>query len=893
MAETLITSSVLIMGICGIRALLKGRISPRLQYGMWVVAALRLIMPWFYPLIGWMRAGWFQPPASTLSVMNAADALRDMAASRPGMGPLVNNLVSGEVTRYPNPVTAAERAAGIDWQFILAVIWVLGGCLLFAWMLWVNLRFSWRLYAGRERYARDTAPVTRLPVYCVKGLDTPCFMAFMGEKAIYLPADMDVDEGKMRHVLIHEDCHRRHGDHIWSALRCILLCCYWINPLVWAAAILSKRDCELACDEAAVMALGEEERISYGRTLLDLTAGKRYTSGFLNISSDLWSGKNAVRERITILARHPRTSGAIACLLVLILAGLGVCTYTGRRESGAVEAAARQWAEAFCGRDGSALYNMYHPDYRGDFYEIQPVQSQPEDGFISFGWSSPWPMDGQYEIHVDGRQTVITYYAMTSDPHRWVWKERLNWERMGESWYVDREQFTEYNAISTADELKEAYGRGIAGTPMDYAYDGMDRTLNEQAKTDPVYRDLLSPERAMEFLLNLHGGNGTVTERDGKTAVIYTFPDGSRAGAAMIQPFGKDGIWIPEEIADAALEADGETQDAEEMEAEKMEAGEMKAEEMETGRTGSGRPEAPSITVQDVTALAGVADTKEFARLVQHFPEPDTVDGADESDAMNWVEHYAFSYDSEPYELQISYEKGSGNLYYAAVQRLDTAEWLNIYRTPEEMKEYGGMKLPDEAGIRTFLDTHTQMEDYLTYRLPKELWEGGYLETLGNNSGGNLFMTSDTAGKNRLEELSQYVDRSAVPQEWQAAGAVQRFTGDWISRRFEKGNLMEIGLPWNHSSILADPVSVADCEAPALLVLVQHDLYTASSLADAEAEHGPIAEDNRTSRMWYIFFAKPDSGEVYSISLNADLYRDTDLLEIARSVHFTDKAWTS
>ncbi|MBS6009934.1 MAG: hypothetical protein KH943_09415, partial [Haemophilus parahaemolyticus] len=40
--------------------------------------------------------------------------------------------------------------------------------------------------------------------------------------------------------------HARRRDHIWGGLRCILLCYYWINPLVWAAAFLSKRDCELS-----------------------------------------------------------------------------------------------------------------------------------------------------------------------------------------------------------------------------------------------------------------------------------------------------------------------------------------------------------------------------------------------------------------------------------------------------------------------------------------------------------------------------------------------------------------------------------------------------------------------------------------------------------------------
>ena len=91
---------------------------------------------------------------------------------------------------------------------------------------------------------------------------------------------------------------------------------------------------------------------------------------------------------------------------------------------------------------------------------------------------------------------------------------------------------------------------------------------------------------------------------------------------------------------------------------------------------------------------------------------------------------------------------------------------------------------------------------------------------------------------------------------------------------------------------ITEPVRVIDCEAPALLVLVQHDLYTAASLEDVEAEYGPVPEEDQTSRMWYVFFAKPDSSEVYSISLNADLYEDTDVLKLARSVYFTDKAWS-
>ena len=54
-------------------------------------------------------------------------------------------------------------------------------------------------------------------------------------------------------------------------MRLAALALHWYNPLVWAAAILSKRDAELACDEAVLRLLGEAERQSYGETLISLS----------------------------------------------------------------------------------------------------------------------------------------------------------------------------------------------------------------------------------------------------------------------------------------------------------------------------------------------------------------------------------------------------------------------------------------------------------------------------------------------------------------------------------------------------------------------------------------------------------------------------------------------
>ena len=45
MIETILTSSVLILFLTGLRYLLRGKINLRLQYALWALVALRLLLP--------------------------------------------------------------------------------------------------------------------------------------------------------------------------------------------------------------------------------------------------------------------------------------------------------------------------------------------------------------------------------------------------------------------------------------------------------------------------------------------------------------------------------------------------------------------------------------------------------------------------------------------------------------------------------------------------------------------------------------------------------------------------------------------------------------------------------------------------------------------------------
>ena len=110
------------------------------------------------------------------------------------------------------------------------------------------------------------------------------------------------------------------------------LAVYWFDPLVWIAAIVSRRDCELACDEGALQRLGEAERIPYGQTLLRLIPVARRPESPMLSATTMTAGKKELKDRITRIAENRRTV-SVALLAVVAAAAL-VCalTFTGAKK---------------------------------------------------------------------------------------------------------------------------------------------------------------------------------------------------------------------------------------------------------------------------------------------------------------------------------------------------------------------------------------------------------------------------------------------------------------------------------------------------------------------------------------------------------------------------------
>ena len=214
------------------------------------------------------------------------------------------------------PPTSEVRS--ITLRGILGFIWAAGSAVTLSVFALSYLVFSIRLRRSREYFG--LAGKTR--VYVSDKVLSPCVTGLV--PAIYLTAEASRSES-LPVILLHEKVHMAHGDHIWNVLRVLAVSIHWWNPFVWAAAILSRRDAELACDESVVKALDSGDRIEYARMIVEMTPVKKnYAVGF---------GNGPIKERVINLTNIKKYSIIAAVLAVIIAIVIAAAAFIGAEKS--------------------------------------------------------------------------------------------------------------------------------------------------------------------------------------------------------------------------------------------------------------------------------------------------------------------------------------------------------------------------------------------------------------------------------------------------------------------------------------------------------------------------------------------------------------------------------
>ena len=306
MLKEVLTVSALIAVVLLVRAIFKNRVPKRMLYALWLVVLLKLCLP---------------GTLVSLPVLPAEDAAAPaQSAELPAQTTPVIQQPAQTVTQpqapaqqpvFPVQETAKPAAKLLTTAQILQIVWFSGSALLGLWLFGAWAVFTIRLHRDRRFLGKRGGA----HIYVSGAVKSPCLAGLI--PAVYLTEDvLQADEAEL--ILRHELTHLRHLDFLWSLCRTAAVTVYWWNPFIWLAAICSKRDAELACDEAVAAKLPESKRLAYARAILAQAPRK---AAALSLAGP------PVKERILFLTKKRRTSVLCVILALLLVISATGCSF--------------------------------------------------------------------------------------------------------------------------------------------------------------------------------------------------------------------------------------------------------------------------------------------------------------------------------------------------------------------------------------------------------------------------------------------------------------------------------------------------------------------------------------------------------------------------------------
>lgn len=300
-----------------VKRLLEDKLSPRWQYGVWSVLALRILLP--------VSTGSYMLPQIPLWM-----EVWKASAER-GLNSVYSSAYVPVGLRHVFPVLCDVPRSITDWLF---AVYAVGIAMSAVWYLiaYCRLRLLLRkgepaseAVQGRIRTVCERYGLKPCRTVAVAGLDS-AFICGVFRPVLAVPANRDLDDK----VFLHELLHKRHLDALQSIFLCFLRCLHWCNPFLQWVFDRIGNDMESLCDQRVLERLEGEERREYGRILLDM-ANARYarTPGTTSISN----GGKQIARRIGAIVRFKKYPRGMALVSVCMVIALGCPAIAGSAAS--------------------------------------------------------------------------------------------------------------------------------------------------------------------------------------------------------------------------------------------------------------------------------------------------------------------------------------------------------------------------------------------------------------------------------------------------------------------------------------------------------------------------------------------------------------------------------
>ena len=306
MLKEVLTVSALILVVLLVRAIFKNRVPKRMIYCLWLVVLLKLCLPGTLVSLPVLPAEDAAAPTQSAELPAQTTPVFQQPAQT-----VVQPQTPTQQSVSPVQETVTPAAKLLTTAQILQIVWFSGSALLGLWLFGAWAVFTIRLRRDRRFLGKRGGTC----IYVSGAVKSPCLAGLI--PAVYLTEDvLQADEAEL--ILRHELTHLRHLDFLWSLCRTATVTVYWWNPFIWLAAICSKRDAELACDEAVAAKLPESKRLAYARAILAQAPRK---TAALSLAGP------PVKERILFLTKKQRTSVLCVILALLLVVSATGCSF--------------------------------------------------------------------------------------------------------------------------------------------------------------------------------------------------------------------------------------------------------------------------------------------------------------------------------------------------------------------------------------------------------------------------------------------------------------------------------------------------------------------------------------------------------------------------------------
>ena len=317
MLHYVIGISLITIAIIVIRRLSDGKIQRRLQYAIWILIPLYMILSPFIKINVPVSDELYYLFTTKIESYAENDEPVVLSGIEQNVKTDKSDIQKGSSKSYDSIIPASQETYNkktIDFVSAFKKITFIVSVALIAALTLYNAGFIFYCIRKRRYVGKD--PSSGLKIFSIRYSGTP-FLLF---RKIYVD---EASEKLNKYVICHEVCHYKHRDYIWIVIRYLVWAINWYNPVIWIAFLLSGRDCELACDEEVVRVFGEASSKEYAETLLELLQQRSKMSFGFTVSTGMRGEFKMMKKRLENIVKPVRNNNKV---LVLSLATLLIFT---------------------------------------------------------------------------------------------------------------------------------------------------------------------------------------------------------------------------------------------------------------------------------------------------------------------------------------------------------------------------------------------------------------------------------------------------------------------------------------------------------------------------------------------------------------------------------------